>query len=236
MTMDRRPHVIGPEMLEWPGTPGRERLLRARDLLEERTGKFIETAGLGPWQPDEREDSARAIADLPHATIVEENVAFGLWAIRFFGETIDGSTDPEVRLAAMSEAARQGCCTYAIGLAASGRHDPVSRRTAFGFARLPRDPDWMGLVPMLEMTRGSVVLVRGAMDAPDRPAIAVCLPTFGTLWTPMPFPPGEAQQLKRVLEFHGALPVWRPPAPRERNLIFHEDTPEDAPEGPAPEG
>ena len=107
----------------------------------------------------------------------------------------------------MADVAAEGDCSVAIGLAVS---DGTSEGNRPHFGRLHRDPQWMGLQPLLGMLNGLEASTFPSDLYRDRPGSVVAVPP-GSLkhrGEPGPFPPGEATLLKTLLEKHGAVPLW----------------------------
>ena len=70
------PRTITPEMLEWPGTPGRTRMLQAFRLLEERTGKAMRTPGIKPLGPGEDDGQGAPDRGPDWAEMIHDNGEF----------------------------------------------------------------------------------------------------------------------------------------------------------------
>ena len=78
--------------------------------------------------------------------------------------------------------------------------------------RLHRDSQWMGLEPLLGTIEGLEARVFPSQGYRERPGVVVATP-LGNLrhrGDTGPFPPGPASTLKKLLEGHGAVPIWVP--------------------------
>ena len=175
------------QCIGWPNTPSRARLRRSRDLYD-----------LIPDGGESRGESG-------HFSTCVQNARFGEWA----GDEFEQLRDQESGILVyhlMADVATMGDSDDAIGLAVSG--GPCAGGKAL-FGRLHRDPQWMGLEPMLGMLEGLAVQVFPSEGYRDRPGSAVAaLP--GSLrhrGNPGPFPQGVASTLKKLLEGHGAVPA-----------------------------
>ena len=79
-----------------------------------------------------------------------------------------------------------------------------------------RDPEWMGLNPMFQLVKGQRVIVEESGKQPGRPGLMMMsLREIEHIQqTQDEFPPGEAQQLREILEWHGAREIlWAPRQP-----------------------
>ena len=171
----------------WPNTPGRPRLRRSLDLYY-------------------RIPDGGARGDSVHFSTCVQNARFGEWAGDLFQELMEqesGVSDYDL----MAKVAAMGDSNDAIGLVVSGGTSEGGQ-TLFG--RLHRDPQWMGLAPLLGTIEGLEARVFPAQVYRERPGVVVVAPhgSFGNRRDTGPFPPGPASTLKKLLEGHGAVPLW----------------------------
>ena len=205
------PKTITPEMLEWPGTPGRARMLRAFRILEERTGKTMQTPGIESPGPGEDDGLGAPDRGPDWAEIIHDNGQFCQDATLTFAELITRGRYPEEVYTHMAQAAAAGCSADSIGLAVGyAPAGPDAMIDVFVFSRMPRHPDWMGLLQVLPLLRGQDVVVMESPEGGDVPGVAFTARLDRGDGYPLPFPPGQARLLETVLRHHGASPVWVP--------------------------
>ena len=173
----------------WPNTPSRARLRRSHELYDR-----IPEGG-------ERGDSV-------HFSACVQNARFGEWAGDLFKESMEQESGGSVH-DLMAMFAAMGDSNDAIGLVVSGGTSEVGQ-TLFG--RLHREPDWMGLEPLLGTIEGLEARVFPSQACRELPGVVVAAPpgSLRHVGDPGPFPPGSASTLKRLLEGHGAVPIWVP--------------------------
>ena len=191
------------EMESWPGTPGRERIERARDAREARRSDCI-------FEPEAGRGRDQAIADIERLEDAGENREFQEWAKRklAWASSANPAAGP---LPAMGEIAAEGNTRTTIGLAVMNERE---NGTSCSFGRLSRHADWMGMNPALPETKGLEALVIESGEKPGRPG-AVIATGPGTApgdAVSQDFPPGEASTLRDILLWHGAKPSWAPRA------------------------
>ena len=176
------------ECTGWPNTPSKARLRRSRDLHN--------------LIPEGGENRGEAT----HFATCVQNARFGeLGEEEFQIFKKPGSESLVYQL--MADVAAEGDCSVAIGLAVS---DGTSEGNRPLFGRLHRDPQWMGLQPLMGMLQGLESWIFPSDLYRDRPG-SVVAGSPGSLkhrGEPGPFPPGEASLLKTLLEKHGAVPFW----------------------------
>ena len=176
------------ECTGWPNTPSEARLRRSRDLYN-----------LIPGGGESRGEAA-------HFATSVQNARFGELAEEEF-QIFKKPRSDSLAYHLMADVAAEGDCSVAVGLAVS---DGTSEGNSPLFGRLHRDPQWMGLQPLLGMLNGLDVQVFPSDVYQDRPGSVVAGPQ-GSLkhrGESGPFPPGEASILKTLLEKHGAVPFW----------------------------
>ena len=173
----------------WPNTPSRARLRRARELYALSR------------DPAEKGESF-------HFSTCVENAGFGEWASRYF-RALKEMAPGAMTYNLLVEAAAMGNSDDTIGLAVSGGSSELGQPL---FGRLHRDPQWMGLEPLLETIKGLEARVYPHQGYQDRPEVVVAAPpgSPGYPGDPEPFPPGTASTLKKLLESHAATPIWVP--------------------------
>ena len=176
------------ECTDWSSTPSKARLRRSRDLRN-----------LIPEGGESRGEAA-------HFATCVQNTRFGELAEEEF-QTFKKPGSDSLVYHLMADVAAEGDCSVAIGLAVSNGTSEGNRPF---FGRLHRDPQWMGLQPLLGMLKGLDAQVFPSDVYQDRPGSVFAGPP-GSLrhrGEPGPFPPGEASILKTLLEKHGAVPFW----------------------------
>jgi hypothetical protein len=202
------PRTITPEMLEWPGTPGRTRMLQAFRLLEERTGKAMRTPGIKPLGPGEDDGQGAPDRGPDWAEMIHDNGEFCQEATLAFAKLITTGGYPESVHTHMARTAASGCTADSIGLGLSyAPAGPDASIDVFVFSKMPRHPDWMGLLQVLPLVRGQDVVV---IESPEGgvPGAAFTARLDRRDSYLLPFPPGQARLLEEVLRHHGARPVW----------------------------
>ena len=194
-------------MLEWPATPGRERYRAARDIIEQcdpRLANVIDTSAEGP---EEREKILQAIDDMRTVQELENVQDYRLWATRTFLQQAGLSPGREY-LGILLQIALQGCSRTFVGMAAASTQGAAPGNMTYGFTRLHRDPEWMGLDLLLENCGGLAVLVYQDPEQPGEPGAVVAvppelIPRDDPAAGPMPAG-GTAAVLSNIVRWHGA--------------------------------
>lgn len=191
------------EMEGWPGTPGTERMNRARRLITD-SGE----------PPDDDSDIPDLTQDAQMLYIATAAHAFNLPADTFdpekargnrrmFGDVMD----------AVSEADSQhifGAVTFVTAEQNPGMIEP-----GYVFA-LIRDPEWMGASTYLPTVRDRRVTIFESSVMKDCPGLVLIRPVEGPSDRPEPGekdPPqgGQTDLLKQIVEWHGAASChWVP--------------------------
>ena len=101
----------------------------------------------------------------------------------------------------------------------TGIRSDIPKRANLIFGRLPRNPDWMGMEPILQKVYGAPCIVIRSDVQPPNPAYILAFRRDTSPPTDIPGmtadkPPGEQnQRLQEILEYHGASEVvWLDPA------------------------
>ena len=195
------PHLDHPayeEITGWPATPGTPRLLDAQSALALDQGQ---QTGRDQLAPDAR---------MLYLTTAVHNFTMNLQLIQQtarmnsregFTALMDhaGQADTEHTI---------GAITFAINPA-----NPDTLEMQHIFA-LVRDPDWMGASAHLPAMIGKRVTIFESVLLRDRPGLLMARPERAQAHDDpreRPLPTGEAQLLREVLQWHGAISChWIP--------------------------
>ena len=205
------------DMKDWPNTPSAGRLRDAFLAME-----ISHYNGLSP----QVDDVKRVLKD---AVILKERSdslkSFQLPALQDTAK-FDRDMDNSTRTKKLLTITERGNTDETIGLIVnirvidditsdSTKSEPDGKDPFYAslFARLPRDPDWMGWDRILKTAAGMRALVLEAHIESGKPGIVVMSPPkqfqgFSET-NKEPFPEGEAQILRDLLKWHGADPWWR---------------------------
>ena len=205
------------DMKDWPNTPGMERIREA----------FLSIKKPGYNRPvPELNDAKRVLKDTLVLKERQESLkSFQLPALQDTAK-LDPNLDNDARIRELLIIAERGNTDETIGLIANIRvvndmttslywWDTGDKEPLYAslFARLPRDPDWMGWDRMLKTAEGMRALVLENYPEPGTPGIILMSPPEQFQGFPEkdrePFPKGEAQILRDLLKWHGADPWWR---------------------------
>ena len=181
--------------MEWPGTPGHSRLMRA---LADRTKN-----------PDDLEAVCRA--DLSALEGILDNEEYQERARQTLIEHICRQGRNNANLTLLEEIAMRGTDEDFIGTVILSR----SRGCEAGcnFARLHRNPDWMGTEPSIPLLKGLQVHLIEWEEIPGEPAILVAMdPRMAREGVNHPGAPSETgRRLEEIARWHGATDcLWYP--------------------------
>ena len=186
------------EMEGWPATPGTQRMTDASNALSSDENQ---QPGADHLTPDAR--MMYLVTAVHHFTIDDHllDQANHQSSGEAFTALLDhaGEADTEHTFGCLAFASQQG--------------SPEVMELQHIFA-LVRDPDWMGASSYLPAMQGKKVTVFESTLLEDRPGLLLARPAkLPAQQDPRerPFPSGEPQVLKSVLQWHGAISChWIP--------------------------
>ena len=190
------------DMGEWPNTPSSERYIRAKRTLQRQMHGGGKSQGPGE-NPD-----------MEQVASIAETTMFGEWAIMQMADLRVKEWHQDYRT--METFARVGDTRETIGMGINIDAEENTPEKAMGLTRLQRDPEWMGLNPILRELKDCQAMVLESQTEPGKPGI-VMASINGHPEAPElegatgEFPPGEASILKKLMEWHGVSQcLWIP--------------------------
>ena len=181
--------------MDWPGTPGRQRLMRALRAQGENRDRL---------DPVGR-------ADLEALENSMGNEEYRGWARQTLLEHICRHGGNHINLNVLEELAMRGTDEDFIGMAILSDEDECE--VGCSFARLHRHPDWMGTDSAITLLKGLRVHLLEWGEFPGEPAIAVAMhPRMARGGRNQPDVPSETgRRLAEIAQWHGAVDcLWYP--------------------------
>ena len=229
------------EMADWPGTPGRERLALAVQLIaeslkhEEEMADWLGSPGLGPLASavqllneslKHEEDNPQYPPEPGELNTLRQDARMLL----DYRDTIRFSMVTHSELAEMAEAGRiqegmdmvpvvaRGSDEQFIGmlidLGEPEGDDPEYGESGIMATRLYRDAGWVGLNEQLPLCRGLEIHIFSWKGRPEEPGVILAI-RQGRMDGPpaVPEPPGELNGvIREVMRWHGATScAWHDP-------------------------
>ena len=189
-------------MIGWTGTPSIERLTSAAVYLQ----MFPETKP-GAWTKnlDRLGRGAEVIADAGALADLYRTQRYHDWAKRVLSQQLPLTPDGEEMNRLTAEITKAGESDTTIGIhleqGEPGRGNRMG--STYLFSRIQRDPDWMGMCAALPNAKELRLAVVESKMRPGRPGMVLNAERANTHGL-RPFPQGEAQLLRDILNWHGA--------------------------------
>ena len=204
MTEKILPNVEMADILQWPGTPGVRRWMSVAAHL-----KWI------PENPDSPEPTAQTYRDAGMALRIRKIPEFEDWAMSEFAER--GGDGNPVAFPIIKEITLRGSNEWMIGIAViRDTVSPSENSVTLIVSQLPRDASWTGINRILpEIKSLDCFIIKDEYPPPEDPhrilQVLAASPRFldrelfPDLKEQPGFPEGPPEEMRKILEWHGAL-------------------------------